>query len=259
MKNSVRLSLTSRCDLSCDYCHEEGYAAKEEMSVDEIRRIVTHYARSGIKRVKLTGGEPMLREDILDIIRAIKGVKGIEEVSMVTNGYLLEECAQALKMAGLDRVNIGCDSIYSTEKNATSAEKRILAATNAGLTPIHLNMVVQKGINENEISDMIAFSKRHGCILKLIELINVNEEYYRRHFFSLEPVEKDFAERARTIVARDQHNTKQYDLDGAGVEVVRPFSSGFCENCTKIRVTVDGKHKPCLMQRQVCEVGHGNC
>lgn len=259
MKNSLRLSVTSRCNLSCGYCHEEGHAAEKEVDVEEIRRIVSHYAASGIGRVKLTGGEPMMRKDILDIIRAIKGVQGISEVSMVTNGYLLEEYASDLKTAGLDRVNIGCDSISSTEKNAAAAEKMIRAAKLAGLTPIRLNMVVLRGINDNEVSGMVAFAREHGCILKLIELINVDDGYYREHFFSLSALEKDFSMKATAIIERDQHNTKQYVMDGVVVEVVRPFSPGFCSNCTKIRVTADGKHKPCLVRQHVCEVYHGNC
>lgn len=259
MKNSLRLSVTSKCNLACGYCHKEGHTAEDEMSLEEIRRIVDHYAASGISRVKLTGGEPMLREDILDIIQTIKSVVGITEVSMVTNGYLLEERAAKLKAAGLDRVNIGCDSLHETVKNAAATTKGILAARKVGLTPIRLNMVVLKGINDHEISSMIAFARQQGCMLKLIELINVNEEYYRKHFFSLEPLENMLARKAAAILARDQHNTKQYHVDGAVVEVVRPFSPGFCENCTKVRVTADGKRKPCLMEGKVCEVRHGDC
>ncbi|MFH1916139.1 MAG: GTP 3',8-cyclase MoaA [Nanoarchaeota archaeon] len=258
MKNSLRISLTSRCNFACDYCHEEGYSTQEEMSIAEIQRIVSHYAASGISRVKLTGGEPMLRKDILDIIRVMKAVPGIREVSMVTNGYLLDELAMKLKEAGLDRVNIGCDSLLATDKNAAAAEQKILAAKKAGLIPIHLNMVVLKGINDHEISGMMAFAKKHDCILKLIELINVNNDYYQKHYFSLESLESELGRKAETVIARDQHNTKQYFVDGCVVEVVRPFSPGFCSNCTKIRVTADGKYMPCLVRQHICEVSHGN-
>ena len=109
-------------------------------------------------------------------------------------------------------------------------------------------MVVLKGINENEIGEMIEFAREENAILQLIELINTNDEFYNKHYFSLEGIEKQLKEKAISAISREMHNRKQYDLGGVLVEAVRPFHNQFCENCTRLRVTSDGKLKPCLMR-----------
>lgn len=247
MKNSIRISITQKCNLSCPYCHREGQApTNEEMDIVLIKKIAASAKEAGIKKVKITGGEPLLRKDILEIVSAFRG---FDDVSLVTNGVLLDKYAKALKDSGLDRINIGCDSLNNgLLKNRNRMINGLFAAKDAGLFPIKINMVVLKGINDNEIGNMVGFARENNAILQLIELINTDAEFYRRHYFSLEKTEKNFRKKAVSVTKRDLHNRHQYDIGGVVVEVVRPFHNGFCGECGRIRITAGGKIKTCLLR-----------
>ncbi|MGD0533953.1 MAG: GTP 3',8-cyclase MoaA [Methanoregula sp.] len=249
---NLRISLTSRCNLSCIYCHAEGEKNPEsEMSADEIIAIMEIAAKFGIKSIKFTGGEPLIRPDILKIIRAVP--KGIE-CSITTNGILLAEMAADLKAAGLRRVNVSLDSLNpKTYKQITGNDRLsevlagIDAALNVGLTPVKLNMVVLLGINDQELDDFLAFVRgNRNLVLQLIELMHFNNCEYHG---DLTGVESDLAARSEQILTRRMHHRKKYCLDGAEVEVVRPLhNTEFCAFCNRLRVTSDGKLKPCLLR-----------
>ena len=251
--DSLRISLTQKCNLKCPYCHKEGQADSEkEISLAEIDKLAVAARNLGIDRVKLTGGEPLLRKDVVEIVSALKK-RGFSDISMVTNGVLLEKYARQLKDAGLGRVNIGCDSAeMNFLKNQKDMSAGLAAAKEAGLSPIKLNMIVMKGLNVHEIPKMMDFARENGAILQLIELINFgsaeDNDFYKRHYYSLEEIEVGLQEKAVSIKERHMQNRKQYDLGDLKVEVVRPFHNSFCENCTRVRVTPDGKVKPCLMR-----------
>jgi cyclic pyranopterin phosphate synthase len=250
----LRLSVTSRCNLECPYCHKEGHESeshRKELPREMIAEVVRTCAARGITAVKITGGEPLLREDIIPIIHDIATTPGIHEVSLTTNGVLLETLAKSLKHAGLTRVNIGCDSFSSSilAKNVQRISKGLEAAKREGLTPIKLNMVVLKGINDHEIESMIQFAQDHGVILQLIELIETGSAFVKAHFISLEAIERQLASRAKKIKTRPMQARKQYFLANGIVEVVRSqHNREFCQHCNKIRVTSDGYLKPCLMR-----------
>ena len=204
--------------------------------------------QAGIKKIKITGGEPLLRKDIVEIVKTIKK-NNFEDISMVTNGILLEKYARDLKLAGLDRINIGCDSLnVDFPKNKNNIMNGLIAAKKAGLYPIKLNMVVLKDINNNEINKMIEFARENNAILQLIELINTNKEFYSKHYFSLENIEKELEKKAVSVIQRKMHNRRQYDLGDVKVEAVRPFQNKFCKHCSRLRITSDGKIKPCLLR-----------
>ena len=259
---SVRISLTQRCNLACIYCHREGeQAAHEEMTVEEVSRIVEAAASLGISKVKLTGGEPLLREDILDIVSAISSTPGVEEVSMTTNGVLLRDMAWKLREAGLKRVNVGlCSLREDTYKRICGRGspdvvlEGVKAAVEAGLNPVKVNMVVLKGLNEDEVWEMLRFTSSLGVILQIIELEyvpgSVDRDVYERLHADLTPVEKLLSDRAlRVFVRGDMHNRRRYTLPDGEVEVVKPMHNReFCMHCRRIRVTSDGKLKPCLMR-----------
>ncbi len=251
MIDSIRISITQRCNLSCPYCHREGQLpSKEEMSLDKIKEIINAVKKVGIRKIKITGGEPLLRKDIIEIIRTIKE-KNFDDISLVTNGVLLEKYAKKLKDAGLDRINIGCDSLTSGNlKNKEQIIGGLKRAKEVGLYPIKINMVVLKGINENQIDGMIEFAKENDVILQLIELIktSTNEEFYKKHYFDLSNIEKELEKKALMVIKRRMQNRKQYDLGDIKIEVVRPFHNKFCENCRRIRITSDGKIKTCLLR-----------
>jgi GTP 3',8-cyclase len=249
---NIRISLAKQCNLSCIYCHREGErSSNDQLSAADIAEIIRVAAGFGIRSVKFTGGEPLLRPDLPEIIRSVPA--GMES-SLTTNGTLLSGLAQELKKAGLKRVNVSLDSLnHETYKKITGVDKLaevlggITAAQEAGLTPVKINMVVLKGINDHEIDDFLAYIRgNRNLILQLIELMDFND---CEHHGDLNGIERTLATRSKQIVTRRMHHRKKYCLDGAEVEVVRPVhNTEFCAFCNRLRVTSDGKLKPCLMR-----------
>ena len=257
----LRISLTERCNLNCLYCHMEGYGLPaEELSPDQIQRLVEVAAKLGMRKVKLTGGEPLLRPDLVEIVEKIAGIKGIVEVSLTTNGVLLPGAAWKLKEAGLARVNISLPSlrrrVYEAITGSSMLNKvleGIAEAERAGLTPVKLNMVVLKRLNEQDIWLAARLIEGRDFILQLIELekIGAGSKIYSRYYLSLDQVRVKLEAEACKVEVRPLHNRKIYHLKNGRVriELVRPFhNSEFCLNCKRLRVTADGKLKPCLMR-----------
>ena len=250
--SNLRVSLTPKCNLSCIYCHKEGEESpKDQLSVEEIAEILRVAATFDIRSVKFTGGEPLLRRDLLEIIQSVPDCM---ESSLTTNGTLLADLAFRLKEAGLRRVNVSLDSLDSeTYKKITGIDRLsevldgITAAVDAGLTPVKLNMVVLEGINDTEIDDFLAYVRgNRNLVLQLIELMHFNDCNYHGDLHGLEDT---LASRSKQIITRRMHHRKKYCLDGAEVEVVRPLhNTEFCAFCNRLRVTSDGKLKPCLLR-----------
>ncbi len=250
--SNLRISLTPKCNLSCIYCHREGEKdPKAPLSAAEIAEILRVAAGFGIRSVKFTGGEPTLRPDLIEIIGSVPA--GMES-SMTTNGTLLSGLAADLRQAGLRRVNVSLDSLDpAIFKRITGTDRLsdvlegIDAALENGLTPIKLNMVVLKGINDHEIDDFLAYIRgNRDLVLQLIELMNFNDCDYHG---DLNGIENALASRSKQIITRRMHHRKKYCLDGAEVEVVRPLhNTEFCAYCNRLRVTSDGKLKPCLLR-----------
>lgn len=255
--NSLRISLTQRCNFNCFFCHHEGeHDPGDELTVDEVERIIKLVASQGVRKVKLTGGEPLVRKDIVEIVERISPL--VDEVSMTTNASRLEELARPLKGAGLARVNVSlhtlCPESFKeiTGNGKVRVTKGIEAAVKSGLNPVKLNMVVMKDVNHTEIDDMIEYSKKVGATLQLIEFQELEDgvEHYGKYHYDLIPVEEELENRSEKIVEREMHLRKIYHLkEGGRVEVVRPMhNSKFCAYCTRIRVTSDGQLKSCLMR-----------
>ncbi len=261
---SLRVSLTSKCNLNCIYCHAEGECGGcgIEISAERIIAIARTASRYyNIRRVKFSGGEPLMREDLTVILRGIKEFE--DDVSLTTNGTLLSEQADELAKSGLDRVNISLDSLIEKRYNAITRSRNnhkrviegIYAAIDAGLTPIKLNMVVLSGINDDEIDDMIEFVR--GCnareegavILQLIELIpyfNPALSVYMPDFVS---IERKLMAKASAVKTMQLQRRRRYYVDGVEVEVVHPIdNTEFCKNCSRLRITSRGEIKPCLLR-----------
>lgn len=252
---SLRISLTNRCNLDCIYCHSEGdEGTRNEMTVEMIAQIVDTASKFGVNKVKFSGGEPLVRKDFEDILRALPELK---DVSVTTNGVLLKGRAHALKEAGLDRVNVSLDTL-DPEKYAYITHGRpedlyevlegIKAAIEAGLTPVKINMVLLKGINENEINDMLDFVRGYSgdLVLQIIQVMDFRDG--AQYDLDAKKIEEDLETRADDIRMRKMHHRKSYIIDGAEVEFVRPIENAeFCANCNRLRITADGKLKPCLL------------
>lgn len=250
--SNLRISLTPACNLHCIYCHAEGEKdPKAPLSLAELTEIMRVAAKFDIRSIKFTGGEPCLREDLVDIVRAVPD--GLE-CSMTTNGTLLANIAQDLADAGLSRVNVSLDSLdRETYKKITGSDcldevmAGIEAAVDAHLTPVKLNMVILKGINDHEIDEFIRFVRgNRDLILQLIELMEFRD---CTNHSDLGDLEARLASSSQEMLTRRMHHRKKYCIDGAEVEVVRPLhNTEFCAFCNRLRVTSDGKLKPCLLR-----------
>ena len=258
---SLRITITNRCNENCLYCHHDGMITSEdEMNADEIYRICKIAKTIGVQKIRLSGGEPLLRKDIVEIVTKIASLN-FRDISITSNGTLLEKYAQDLKDAGLNRVNISLDTLnpetykkVTTKNLAHSAKKGVLKAVEVGLHPVKINMVLMKGINENEVKDMFEFCKKHGIILQLIELMNSencdDEKFSKDYHCNLDSISEELLAICDKVKTRDfMQNRKKYFIDGGEIEIVKPIeNSEFCANCTRLRITPDGKIKPCLLR-----------
>jgi len=260
---NLRVAITRRCNLYCQFCHLEGEERLAEdfageMTVDEIVRIVRVAVGLGISRVKLTGGEPLMRKDISEIVKGIAIIPGLADLSMTTNGTMLGSLAEELHANGLKRVNISLPTLNGEVYNKLIGGRLedvlegVKAAIEAELYPVKLNMLILKNINDNAVPEMVAFAKETGTILQLIELepINLSDMYYLVHHKSLDEYEEMLKEEAVKVETRQYMQSRRiYYLSNATVEVVHPIENNdFCTRCTRLRVTSDGKLKPCLMR-----------
>jgi len=257
----MRISITHDCNFKCFFCHMEGEdpASKTYLTPEEIGMVAEAAARLGVRRFKITGGEPTLRRDLPEIIGEIKVRAGAEDISMTTNGVLLETLARRLRGAGLDRVNI---SLHSTDPDrfyritGTRLLDRVLrgidAAIEAGYRQVKINMVILKNFNEGDVWKLIEVAREKNLVLQLIELHPVGEgrKVFSKYHTFLDDLEARLARIARMRVRKELHNRPIYYLDGGGaVEIVRPVKNPlFCAACTRIRLTADGYLKPCLVR-----------
>ncbi|MBA2860712.1 GTP 3',8-cyclase MoaA [Methanococcus maripaludis] len=253
---SFRLSVTPKCNLKCFYCHKEGRNEEHGklMSADEIGKIVNSSLEFGVRKIKISGGEPLLRTDLPEIIKNIKNEQ-IKDISLTTNGILLEKYAQKLKDAGLDRVNVSLDTLdpeqykkITAGGNIESVKKGIEKAIEVGLTPLKVNFLAMD-CTVNQLPSIMDYCRKVGAILQIIEFIPM-ETKLKHHHVDVVPIEEEFAKNADNVFTRKfMQNRKKYVIDGLEVEFVRPMdNTEFCNHCTRIRLTYDGYLKPCLLR-----------
>ena len=236
---SLRISLTRKCNLKCLYCHEEGElrsAQPYEISVAEIAKIARICHNEGVTKVKFSGGEPLLRKDLSEVIKALPPFK---DVSMTTNGQLLEERIGDLK--GLDRINVSVDTFNPTTYkkltggNIENVVRGLDAALEAGLTPVKINMVVMDGINDHEIGDMIRYVRGKEMVLQLIELMDFKEHSELRAS-NLRVIESTLEGLSDKTTTNTLHKRKKFEINDAEIEIVRPIdNTEFCMNCNRLR------------------------
>ncbi len=262
----LRVSLTDRCNFRCFYCLPHGeppIAPKDQMlSYEEIEYVCDIFVSLGIEKIRLTGGEPMLRRDIETIIRKLGKLKpALHDLALTTNGYFLPERAQGLKDAGLDRVTISLDSLKrDVFKRMTGVDvldkvlAGIAAAKDAGLEPIKINAVIVRGHNEDEVADFAAFAREHDVKMRFIEFMPLDSghEWSRADVVSGKEIRERIDERfplVRVEVARGSDTSSRYRFaDGAPGEIgiIAPVTEPFCGACSRIRLTADGQIRTCL-------------
>jgi cyclic pyranopterin phosphate synthase len=265
----IRISVTKRCNFGCIYCHDEGLgpiqkpgtAHPDEMTVDEVERLVRIAREFGIRSVKYTGGEPLVRGDFEEIVA--RSVPHVPDVSVTTNGSLLAPRAEALRNAGLKRINVSVDALdpaaFRGIRHGELAPvlRGIDAALKVGLAPVKLNLVVLRRTLPY-ISDLIAFVRgREGLRLQLIQFM---PELVATHDWTvdIDGVKRWLDSRADQVLIREMHRRRIYLFDGAEVEVVDPVRNPeFCLNCHRIRVTHRGELKGCLNRNDDLIPTHG--
>ena len=265
----LRISVTDRCNFRCPYCMPaEVYGEKYEflprphiLSFEEIERLTRLFARIGVSKVRITGGEPLVRANLPDLISKLSVIDGIDDVALTTNGYLLENNAQGLINAGLNRLTISLDSIDPEVFKEMSGRPQgpantlagIKAATLLGFKQIKINVVVQRGINEHTLVDTARYFKGTGAIVRFIEFMDVgtkNSWVLSQVFTSKEVIETINAEFPLEPVEpnyKGEVASRYRYVDGSGeIGVISSVSEPFCGDCTRARLSTDGKLITCL-------------
>jgi cyclic pyranopterin phosphate synthase len=266
----LRLSVTDRCDLRCSYCLPKGFSGFEEpenwLRFDEIQRVVAAFARMGVSRLRMTGGEPLLRRHLPQLVSSLSGLPGLQDISLSTNATQLHKHAVALRAAGVSRINVSLDSLdkacmekITGRDSFGSIMAGLQAGKQAGFDPIKLNMVVMRGVNDHEISRMAQYCFEEGFILRLIEAMPMGETGRNSQYMDVGPIREQLV--------------SQFDLKPAAIELgggparywstqdgkgtigfISPISQHFCATCNRVRLSVDGTLYMCLGQEEKFEL-----
>lgn len=266
----LRLSVTDRCDLRCSYCMPKGFSGFEEpenwLNFDEIERVVSAFARMGVGRVRLTGGEPLLRRNLSALVAQLARLPGLDDISLSTNATQLHKHAAALRQAGVRRINVSLDSLDKacteqiTGRDSFAAiMDGLRAGKAAGFDPIKLNMVAMRGVNDHEISNMARFCFEEGYILRLIEAMPVGATGRNSEYMDLGPVRerlvREFALRPEAAELGGGPARYWSTADGSGkIGFISPISQHFCATCNRVRMSVDGTLYMCLGQEEKFEL-----
>lgn len=258
----LRLSVTDLCSYRCQYCMGcEGVPKRghhEILSIEELAQIGQAAIRCGVKKIRLTGGEPLVRRGILELCRQLRKIDGLEELTMTTNGAALPQMAAQLRAAGVDRLNVSLDTLRPERFREITrcgeledVLRGLQAADKAGFTDTKLNVVLLGGMNDDEIADFAALTRERPYCVRFIELMpmGVCADWPKERFLSADAVlqavpELEFSGQSGVSEVYRLPNAK------GSVGLIRPMSHTFCGSCNRIRVTADGKLKPCLHSRQ---------
>jgi cyclic pyranopterin phosphate synthase len=260
----LRVSVTDRCNYRCVYCmpeHVEWLPKPQILTFEEIETLVSLFAREGVKKLRLTGGEPLVRRDLPKLIMRLKQIQGIQEISLTTNGYYLKELAQSLKTAGIDRINISLDSLRPdrferiTRSNSFDrVMEGIQEAKKVGFDPIKINCVPVRGFNDDEIIDFLNWGAEHHFQIRFIEFMPLDGDHHWKRENVL--TQSDILEIIR--VNEDVQNVSQshpvparvFRHSTAEFGIIPSVTEPFCKDCSRIRITADGKFRTCLFAIQ---------
>ncbi|TCK19532.1 cyclic pyranopterin monophosphate synthase subunit MoaA [Thiogranum longum] len=266
----VRLSVTDRCDLRCGYCMPKGFHDFEEpedwLTFDEIERVMAAFGRLGVTRIRLTGGEPLVRKDLPRLAARLSALPGIEDLSLSTNATRLAKHAKALESAGISRINVSLDSLRAnrfrdiTQGKLEKVLNGLMAARDAGFHPIKINMVVMADVNDDEVEDMVNFCIEHDFTLRFIETMPMGETGLSasQHYVDLQTVRKRLEQRFELVPGVMPGGGPARYVRVAGTELrigfITPISQHFCETCNRVRLSVDGTLYLCLGQNDKVEL-----
>ena len=260
----VRLSVTDRCDLRCFYCLPGDYRdtcePDEWLTFAEIERVIAAFVSLGVRRVRITGGEPLVRKNLPELAGNLASIPGLTDLSLSTNAVGLARTAEALHTAGISRINVSLDSLRAERFKQITRGKLdkviagLMAAKHCGFSPIKINMVVMKGINDDEIEDMVDFCIEHEFTLRLIETMPVGDtgRSATSHYADLQEIKARLAQRYELIpgVMPGGGPARYVQVAGTSLRIgfITPISQHFCETCNRVRLAVDGMLYLCLGQ-----------
>jgi cyclic pyranopterin phosphate synthase len=260
----VRLSVTDKCNLRCFYCLPKHFKDFEQpshwLTFDEIERVIGAFAELGVAKVRITGGEPLVRKDLAALAQQLSRLPGIEDLSLSTNAALLSKHAHALREAGISRINVSLDTLKPDRFTEITGGRLqpvlngLMAARQSGMNPIKINMVAMKGINDDEFEDMVEFCLEHDFTLRLIETMPVGETGLdaSHHYLNLQQVKQDLERRFELIpgVMPGGGPARYMQVKGTDLRIgfITPISQHFCETCNRVRLSVDGTLYLCLGQ-----------
>ena len=266
----VRLSVTDRCDLRCSYCLPKGFRDFEEpedwLTFGEIERVVGAFGRLGVTRVRITGGEPLVRKNTPELAARLAALPGIEDLSLSTNATRLDKQAAALRKAGISRINVSLDSLRAdrfkqiTQGKLDKVLAGLMAAKHAGFTPIKINMVVMAGVNDDEVEDMVEFCIENDFTLRFIETMPMGDtgRCATQHYVDLQTVRRRLQQRFELIpgVMPGGGPARYVQVAGSDLRIgfITPISQHFCETCNRVRLSVDGTIYLCLGQNDRLEL-----
>ena len=259
----LRLSITDICNFRCTYCLPNGYQKAKNASAfldgDEIERVVRAFASLGLWKVRLTGGEPTLRDDFVDIAARVSSITGIRRLAMTTNGYRLAERAQSYADAGINAINISIDSLKSEQFRAITGHDRlgeildgIEACRDAGIGSIKINTVLLKGLNDSELNDFIAFVQEQDVAIRFIEVMRTNDNaafFAERHLPGKFVMERLGSLGWKPVMrAKGAGPAVEYAHPQAKgrIGIIAPYADHFCDSCNRLRVSATGKLHLCL-------------
>ncbi len=271
--NNLRISVTDRCNLRCTYCMPEEVVFMDKaeiLSFEEITRFVRVAVPLGIDKIRLTGGEPLMRRDMPRLVRMICAIDGIRDVGLTTNGILLADQAQPLYDAGLRRINISLDTLdpqrfrqISRRDGLDKVLEGILAAKKAGFHPIKINAVSIRGFTETEVLPLARFAREHDLEMRFIEYMPIGADKWERDkvYFAHEIMEQLDREIAPLVPVEDYDPRApamefQYTDGGGRIGIIASVSRPFCLSCNRIRLTADGKLRNCLFALDEVDVKH---
>ncbi len=266
----LRLSVTDKCNLRCFYCMPKGFKDFEQpehwLTFDEIERVIKAFTELGVARVRLTGGEPLVRKDITDLAQRLTTLPGLDDLSLSTNATLLDKQAMALKHAGITRINVSLDTLKPERfKAITGGELQpvldgLMAAKQAGFSPIKINMVAMKGINDDEFEDMVEFCLDHDFTLRFIETMpmGATSDDATDHYLNLQTVKQQLSKNFELIpgVMPGGGPARYVQIKNTNLRIgfITPISQHFCETCNRVRLSTDGTLYLCLGQNDKVEL-----
>jgi cyclic pyranopterin phosphate synthase len=260
----VRLSVTDRCDLRCFYCMPEGFSDFETpdhwLTFDEIERVIAAFGRLGVHRVRVTGGEPLVRKELPELTARLSALPGIDDLSLSTNAVQLAKHSKALHKGGVQRLNVSLDTLKPERFKAITKGKLekvlegLMQAKADGFSPIKINMVVMKGVNDDEVEAMVDFCLEHGFTLRFIETMPMGDTGRNAsdQFIDLQTIKQRLSERFELVPGVMPGGGPARYMQVAGTDLnigfITPMSQHFCETCNRVRLSVDGTLYMCLGQ-----------